>query len=47
LIAQLESNEEIGVKLTNSDLHLVGIISEHGYEGTAIGLMFLFEVKPI
>ncbi len=41
-----EANEELGVKLTNSDLHLVGIISEHGYEGTAHWLMFLFEVKP-
>jgi hypothetical protein len=27
-------------------LHLTGIVSEHGYEGRAHWLMFLFEVKP-
>ena len=28
------------------DVHLTGIVSEHGYEGQAHWLMFLFEVKP-
>jgi 8-oxo-dGTP diphosphatase len=27
-------------------LHLTGIVSEHGYEGQAHWLMFLFEVLP-
>ena len=29
-----------------ADLHLLGIVSESGYEGQAHWLMFLFEVKP-
>jgi len=41
-----EAQEELGITLSHNDLHLVGIISEHGYEGTAHWLMFLFEVKP-
>ena len=28
-----------------SDLHLAGLISEHGYQGQTHWLMFLFEVK--
>ena len=28
-----------------SDLHLTGIVSEHGYQGQSHWLMFLFEVK--
>jgi hypothetical protein len=32
--------------LTPADLHLTGLVSEHGYEGRAHWLMFLFEVKP-
>ena len=41
-----EAGEEIGMTLTPADLHLTGIVSEHGYEGNAHWLMFLFEVKP-
>jgi 8-oxo-dGTP diphosphatase len=41
-----EADEELGLTLQPSDLHLTGIVSEHGYEGNAHWLMFLFEVKP-
>ena len=41
-----EAREEIGLDLTPADLHLAGLVSEHGYEGQAHWLMFLFEVKP-
>jgi 8-oxo-dGTP diphosphatase len=41
-----ESAEEIGLKLRPDDLHLTGLVSEHGYEGQAHWLMFLFEVRP-
>ena len=41
-----EAREETGLKLGADDLHLTGLISEHGYEGNAHWLMFLFEVKP-
>ena len=41
-----EAGEEVGLKLTPSDLHLTGMVSEHGYEGSAHWLMFLFEVRP-
>ncbi|MEY4385917.1 MAG: 8-oxo-dGTP diphosphatase [Verrucomicrobiota bacterium] len=41
-----EAHEEIGLQLAPRDLHLTGLISEHGYQGTAHWLMFLFEVKP-
>jgi 8-oxo-dGTP diphosphatase len=41
-----EAREEIGLKLSPNDLHLTGIVSEHGYEGHANWLMFLFEVTP-
>jgi 8-oxo-dGTP diphosphatase len=40
-----ETKEEIGVELSPSDLHLTGLVSEHGYEGQTHWLMFLFEVK--
>ena len=39
-----EAGEEIGLKIGPSDLHLTGIVSEHGYEGEHHWLMFLFEV---
>jgi 8-oxo-dGTP diphosphatase len=35
----------MGVKLAASDLHLAGLVSEHGYLGQSHWLMFLFEVK--
>jgi 8-oxo-dGTP diphosphatase len=41
-----EAGEEIGLPLRPADLHLTGLISEHGYEGHAHWLMFLFEVRP-
>jgi tRNA(Arg) A34 adenosine deaminase TadA/ADP-ribose pyrophosphatase YjhB (NUDIX family) len=41
-----EAAEETGLQLTPADLHLTGIVSEHGYQGQAHWLMFLFEVKP-
>jgi len=40
-----EATEEIGLDIQPPDLHLVGIVSERGYEGQAHWLMFLFEVK--
>ena len=41
-----EAAEELDVQLTASDLHLTGLVSEHGYGGQTHWLMFLFEVKP-
>ncbi len=41
-----EAQEEMGLELRPTDLHLTGIVSEHGYQGAAHWLMFLFEVKP-
>ena len=40
-----EAEEEIGLSVSLSDLHLTGIVSEHGYQGESHWLMFLFEVK--
>jgi 8-oxo-dGTP diphosphatase len=41
-----EAAEELDLSLAPEDLHLTGIVSEHGYEGQAHWLMFLFEVQP-
>ncbi len=41
-----EADEELGVALKPADLHLAGLVSEHGYQGQSHWLMFLFEVKP-
>ena len=41
-----EAHEEAGLKLSPQDLHLTGLVSEHGYQGLTHWLMFLFEVKP-
>ena len=41
-----EAGEETGLKLRPPDLHLTGLVSEHGYQGQAHWLMFLFEVRP-
>ncbi|MCB1125971.1 MAG: NUDIX domain-containing protein [Verrucomicrobiae bacterium] len=41
-----EAREELGIEIGPADLHLAGVISEEGYEGTAHWLMFLFEVRP-
>ena len=40
-----EAQEELGVSISASDLHLAGIVSEHGYQGQSHWLMFLFEVQ--
>ena len=40
-----EAQEELGLSIQPSDLHLNGLVSEHGYEGQAHWLMFLFEIK--
>jgi 8-oxo-dGTP diphosphatase len=40
-----EAWEEVGLRIQPADLHLTGIISEHGYQGQAHWLMFLFEIK--
>lgn len=40
-----EAHEEIGLELRPTDLHLTGLVSEHGYLGQSHWLMFLFEVK--
>ena len=40
-----EAHEELGVQLAPADLHLCGIVSEHGYLGQSHWLMFLFEVR--
>jgi 8-oxo-dGTP diphosphatase len=39
-----EAHEELGIQLTARDLHLTGLVSEHGYQGQTHWLMFLFEV---
>lgn len=41
-----EAQEEMGLQLRPTDLHLTGLVSEHGYEGQSHWLMFLFEVCP-
>jgi 8-oxo-dGTP diphosphatase len=40
-----EAREEMGLDLQISDLHLTGLVSEHGYLGQSHWLMFLFEVR--
>jgi 8-oxo-dGTP diphosphatase len=41
-----EAEEELGLAIAPTQLHLVGLVSEHGYAGQAHWLMFLFEVLP-
>lgn len=43
--ARREAREELGLELHPGDLRLTGLVSEHGYEGNAHWLMFLFEIK--
>ncbi len=40
-----EAFEELGLTLQPPDLRLAGLVSEHGYQGQAHWLMFLFEIK--
>jgi 8-oxo-dGTP diphosphatase len=42
-----EAFEELGLTITAADLHLTGLVSEHGILGQAHWLMFLFEVKTL
>ena len=44
--ARREALEELGLHVDPSGLHLAGIVSEHGYQGQAHWLMFLFELQP-
>lgn len=44
--AAREAREELGLHLSPADLHLTGLVSEHGYAGQAHWLMFLFEIRP-
>jgi 8-oxo-dGTP diphosphatase len=39
-----EAHEELGLRIAPPDLHLTGLVSEHGYQGQTHWLMFLFEV---
>jgi len=41
-----EAAEELQVTGSIPDLHLTGLVSEHGYQGQSHWLMFLFEIKP-
>jgi 8-oxo-dGTP diphosphatase len=41
-----EAKEELGLTIAPSDLHLAGVVSEHGYQGQSHWLLFLFEVLP-
>ncbi len=40
-----EAREELGLDLKPADCRLAGMVSEHGYEGQAHWLMFLFEIQ--
>ena len=40
-----EADEEMGLQVKPTELHLTGLVSEHGYDGQAHWLMFLFEIK--
>ena len=41
-----EAQEEAGLEITTSDLHLTGLISEDAYEGNTHWYIFLFEIMP-
>lgn len=43
-----EIEEEVGLTVTEADLHLTGMVSESGYENQTHWLMFLYEVtRPV
>ena len=42
-----EAFEELRLKISPGDLHLTGLVSEHGYQGQSHWLMFLFEVLKL
>jgi hypothetical protein len=41
-----QRNDVTGLSLRPEDLHLTGLVSEHGFQSRTHWLMFLFEVKP-
>lgn len=41
-----EAREEMALEIQPRDLHLTGVVSEHGFQGNSHWLMFLLEVKP-
>src|SRR5688572_4480724 len=41
-----EAGEELGLVFAPGDFHLTGLVSEHGFQGQAHWLMFLFELRP-
>lgn len=43
--ARRETQEEVGLKLSDDDLHCFGYVSEKNYEGTDHWLMFLFDCR--
>lgn len=40
-----EAQEELGISLKTSDLHLFSMVAEKAYEGATHWLMFLFDIK--
>lgn len=44
--AAREAREELGRRFAPGDFRLAGLVSEHGYQGRAHWLMFLFELRP-
>ncbi|NCG09343.1 MAG: NUDIX domain-containing protein [Verrucomicrobia bacterium] len=43
--ARRETEEEVGLEVSDADLHCFGYISEKSYEGTGHWLMFLFDCR--
>ena len=43
--ARREAHEEVGLELSDQDLHCFGYVSEKSYEGASHWLMFLFECR--
>ncbi len=45
--AARETGEEVGLAVSETDLHLFGYVSEKNYEGGGHWLMFLFDCKKV
>jgi 8-oxo-dGTP diphosphatase len=45
--AMRETGEEVGLAVTEKDLHLFGYIAEKNYEGNGHWLMFLFDCRKV
>ncbi len=43
--ARREAQEEVGLKLSDKDLHCFGYVAEKNYEGSGHWLMFLFDCR--